>query len=274
MTLHRGTRAFTLIELLTVIAIIGVLAALTAPVITHFRKGDAMLAATRQLLDAVHRGRQLAISQHTTVYMVFAPPSLWNDPVYGSVSLTPAEKAAAIDVLDKQQTGYAYVSLRSVGDQPGRNTPRYLSGWETLPDSSFIPQWKFNNALTDIRDPFNGSALLFTVRGFKTTNIVPFPSEDAVYTPGLRPYATLPYIGFDYLGRLVDDNGQLLGRDEYIPLAHGSVVPARNPANKALLLAAPDQMEVPSGNSTNSSFNIVHIDWLTGRARLERLEVR
>jgi len=39
---------------------------------------DAMTAATRQMLDDVGRARQLAISQHTTVYMVFVPENFWN----------------------------------------------------------------------------------------------------------------------------------------------------------------------------------------------------
>src|ERR1041385_5836748 len=131
MKSRRASSAFTLIELLTVIGILVLLAALAAPVITNFRKGDAMLAATRQMLDAVHRGRQLAISQHTTVYMVFAPPTLYSDPAYLNLlsggSLTPAQRLAATNVLEKAQVGYTYVSLRSVGDQPGRGTPRYLS---------------------------------------------------------------------------------------------------------------------------------------------------
>jgi prepilin-type N-terminal cleavage/methylation domain-containing protein len=275
---RRTGSAFTLIELLTVIAIIGVLAALTAPVVGHFRKGDAMAAATRQMLDAVHRGRQLAISQHTTVYMVFSPPTLWSDPLYGNLSLTASERAAALSALEKEQTGYAFVSLRSVGDQPGRRTTRYLSAWETLPDSTFIPQWKFPQPSTptsmQIKDP--SGTVLFTVLDFDTTQSIPFPSEDAAYTLGLtRP--PLPYIAFDYLGRLVDANGLPLNRDEFIPLAHGSVSPARNPVTRVPIFgvgAAPDERELPPGNSTNSSYNVVHIDWLTGRARLERQEVK
>jgi prepilin-type N-terminal cleavage/methylation domain-containing protein len=268
--------AFTLIELLTVIAIIGVLAALTAPMVGHFRKGDAMAAATRQMLDAVHRGRQLAISQHTTVYMVFSPPWLYNDPVFTDVNLTSSERAAAISALEKAQTGYAFVSLRSVGDQPGKNTVRYLSSWETLPDNTFIPQWKFN-ALPAvlIRDPGTG-AVLFTVDAFAQTPLIPFPSEDAAYTPGLRR-PLLPYIAFDYLGRLVRPGSGQQDRDEFIPLAHGSVSPARDPVTRAPIFgasAAPDERELPPGNSTNSSYNVVHIDWVTGRARLERQEVK
>jgi hypothetical protein len=87
----------------------------------------------------------------------------------------------------------------------------------------------------------------------------------------------LPYIAFDYLGRLVKAGGVPATRDEYIPLAHGSVSPARDPVTRAPIIgpaAAPDERELPPGNSTNSSFNLIHIDWLTGRARLERQEVR
>ncbi len=278
MKLRRPYAAFTLIELIMVIAIIGVVAALAMPILSNFRKGDAMLAATRQMLDAVARARQLAISHHTTVYMVFAPPTLWSDPFYQNANLTAPERVSATNVLEKQLTGYAFVSLRTVGDQPGRHTPRYLSSWQSLPDSSFIPNWKFellnNQFLQFTPDPLRPGEV-YVVRGFNRANVpggpaIPFPSVDTAYNaPPVTPYAVLPYIAFDYLGRLVS------GRDEYIPLAHGSVLPARDPRTKALLTtSAPSALESPSGNSTNISFNLVHIDWLTGRARLERAETR
>jgi len=65
-------RAFTLIEMLAVIFILGVLAALLVPALKNIGHADAMTAATRQMLDDVGRARQLAISQHTTVYMVLS----------------------------------------------------------------------------------------------------------------------------------------------------------------------------------------------------------
>jgi type II secretory pathway pseudopilin PulG len=270
-TKSRNTRsAFTLIELLTVIGIVILIAAIALPVVTHFKKGDAMLAATRQLLDAVHRGRQLAINEHTTVYMIFAPPTLYQQAVYFDPALTtPQQKAAITNALDKQQVGYTYICFRSAGDQPGTRKPHLLSAWQTLPESTFIPAWKFNlvgAGTRRITDVMTGE--FFDVGAFDRVSI-PFPSDSATFktTPGL------PCIVFDYQGRLVTPNGQPLGHDEYIPLAHGSVIPARDKDSRLLLVGPPDELEVPAGNSTNT-FNVVHVDWLTGRARLERQVVR
>jgi prepilin-type N-terminal cleavage/methylation domain-containing protein len=284
MKLRRTYAAFTLIELLTVIGIIGLLAAVVGPVLTSFRKGDAMLAATRTMLDGVGRARQLAISQHTTVYMVFVPPNFWDNtlPLYQDLTaynkLPASELIKATNVLDKQLSGFTFVSLRSIGDQPGRNTPHYLAAWQSLPDKAFIAPWKFNLGVNNtlfITD--NASGQVFPVRGFNVTNTIPFPSDDVPYLgiAGVPPYVNLPYIAFDYQGRLVSGDGTPLGRDEYIPLAHGSVSLAINPATrKAQATGITIVQEQKPGNSTNTAYNLIHIDWLTGRARLEHQQVK
>ena len=93
------SRAFTLIEMLAVIAILGLIAGLAVPALKNLGKSDATVTAARQLLDDIGRARQLAISQRTTVYMVFMPTNFWDFP--GTVNfnnnwwnnLTPAQKA-------------------------------------------------------------------------------------------------------------------------------------------------------------------------------------
>src|SRR5437016_11503932 len=104
-TFHAG--AFTLIELLVVISIVGLLAAVAVPVVNNF-KPNVVAGATRQLLDDVARARQLAISQRTTVYMVFVPTNFWKDPVYHNASWTAADLRKATNLFDKQMIGYNF----------------------------------------------------------------------------------------------------------------------------------------------------------------------
>jgi prepilin-type N-terminal cleavage/methylation domain-containing protein len=250
----RHSSGFTLIELLVVIAILGILAGLAVPALKNLGKSDANVSAARQLLDDVGRARQLAMSQRTTVYMVFVPTNFWNYPGVSGVN-TPA----LTNLCDKQLTGYNFVSFRTVGDQPGRGQTNYLSAWQSLPDNTFIPLWKFNprNNLP-FYVPNQPGVKSFPVLGFdRTVNVMPFPvlNSPAACT-------NLPYIAFNYLGQLTS------GQDEYIPLAHGSVGDAVD-GTKALQFASPTVTETPPGNSTNSAYNLVHIDGLTGRAVLE-----
>lgn len=253
-------------------AIIGLLAGLAVPVLNNFRP-NYTASATAQLMDALARARQLAISQRTTVYMVFVPTNYWGDPGYARVLGNPAEAAKGDKLLDKQVIGYNFVSLRSLGDQPGRPSVRYLDSWRTLPEGAFIYPGKLaldNPSLPMLfytNLPGQPSAFV-RVYGFDRINSVPFPSEDAPRTSPNRPYATLPYIGFDYLGRVIS------GKDEIIPLSKGSVGFSRGPDRKPLRML-PSLNEQPPGNATNNiSYNLIYIDWLTGRARAIHQEVR
>jgi prepilin-type N-terminal cleavage/methylation domain-containing protein len=267
--------AFSLIELLAVIAIMGLIAAMVGPTLAGYRKGDAMAAGTRQMLDAVARARQLAITERTTVYMVFVPANFWQTPGFSVATLSQPERTLVTNLVEKQFTGYTFLSLRSMGDQPGRYTPRFLSSWQNLPDGTFVPPWKFTytlpgNYLYRITNPINGQ--FFDVAGFQT-NAFPFPTEQSFYR-GPDTYITLPYVAFNYLGQLSTADGRLVDRDEFIPLAIGSVTTPMAENRVALLGAgAPIARETPAWNSTNS-FNLIHIDRLTGRARLERQEVK
>jgi hypothetical protein len=164
-------------------------------------------------------------------------------------------------LCDKQLTGYTFVSLRSVGDQPGQGQPHYLAPWQTLPDGTFIAFQKFYTTNT-IVDPISGAS--YPISEFNYTNNFPFPTETATTNS-----VWLPWIAFNYLGQLTVDGQTVAGADEYIPIAKGSVLFARDPTTKAFQFNSPDVAENPPGNSTNISYNIVHIDRLTGRAVLE-----
>ena len=259
--------------MLVVIAIIGILAAVSLPTMSQWGKGNAMLASTRQMLDDVQRARQHAISQRTTVYMVFCPENFWSDANYAPVLLNTTEKAKGEKLYGKQLNAYTFVTLRSVGDQPGTTSPRYLSSWKTLSEGATIALWKFNSPLllpTVVADPINPTRSDFplNVYGFNITTNIPFPSVDAppkLYG-NVKAWAGLPYIAFNHLGQ-----PESL-KDEFIPLAKGSVSYARD-ANRVATQAAPTITENPPGNSVNA-FTIVRIDKLTGRARLEKQEFK
>src|SRR5208282_6312994 len=165
-----GESAFTLLELLVVISILGLLAALTLPVLKNFGKSDATLGASRQLLDGVARARQMAMSDRTTVYMVFIPTNYWVDSAQNFPNpwfnnLTPALQTAVTNLADRQLSGYNFVAKGAIGDQPGQHAWHYLGQWQGLPDGTFIAWTKFTNSTVGpltvpsywITDPVNGN---------------------------------------------------------------------------------------------------------------------
>jgi prepilin-type N-terminal cleavage/methylation domain-containing protein len=270
-------RAFTLLELLVVIAILGVLAALSAPTLRAF-KPNVMAAATQQLLTDLGRARQLAIVNRTTVYMVFVPTNFYDPagaysrlPTTSAPGTTP-ERDKADKLLNKQLIGYNFVSLRGLGEQPGVLSPRYLSQWRTLPEGTFIALQKFAPPNYTFPPITNGvTQERFPLKPFPVTNNIPFPSEMVSLVPNAKPYVPLPYVAFNYLGQLVSRPNN---ESEIIPLARGSVSFGKD-ATKAPTKRAPTFVESPPGNSTNNlSFNLIYIDGLTGRAHVERVEVR
>jgi len=272
----RPSAGFTLIELLVVIAIIAILTGLAVPAIKNLGRSNILTSSSRQLLDDIGRARQLAVTHRTTVYMVFVPTNFWSlNAAHWWPNLTPAQKTVVTNLFGLQMSGYNYLSFGDVGDQPGNHAWHYLSSWQSMPEGTYIAASKFSQyppfVATHIQaweQDYNGGQPN-PISCF--TNLsVPFPTSDTNSPAYGFTFLPLPVIAFDYTGRLVsemDSGGNL--HDAYIPLTQGSILPARDGRTKIMQMALPSVLERPPGNTTNISYNIIHIDALTGRAQLE-----
>jgi hypothetical protein len=109
-----------------------------------------------------------------------------------------------------------------------------------------------------------GTFNMFTIYPFPNNLAFPFPAADAVGPSGTSFRMPLPCIGFSPLGQLSTTTNS----DAFIPLDRGSVL---YPAGSGPVPATP--IETPAGNAVNDC-NIIHIDWLTARAKIERNQQR
>jgi hypothetical protein len=229
-------------------AIIAILASVGLPALRGIGKGNRMSGAVRQVMDDLALARLKAISSRSPVYMVFVPTNLLER--IAAEPLDPVRRQLT-NLVSSQFSGYALLSKRSVGDQPGQERPQYVSEWKQLPEGILFAPFKFNAALTNYPYEY--------VRSFPMMDNgwLPFP-----HSTNFLPGFPLPVLGFNARGQLMPVAG-MDPRDEIIPLAEGSVFYGDLNGR----LTTPDVEIKPPDNFTN---NVIRINWLTGRASVEQ----
>ena len=247
--------AFTLVEMLVVLAIIAILAALTLPHIRGHSESVAIDAATHQLVEDLSFARQKAISQRSVVAVVFVTDAVF-DPQELPLRNADANELPEIRRLQAGAfTHYAIYQLRRVGEQPGRATEGYITEWKALPEKTFLPT---NNNFSVLNLPRGPASVRF-----------PFPFSDS-NDPQSPMGASFPYVAFDAEGRsvkarapygdlrIVEPTG-----DIGISVARGAVFYART--NGVVLNL--ELQEIPPYNGTG---NVIRVDALTGRAKRDQ----
>jgi prepilin-type N-terminal cleavage/methylation domain-containing protein len=272
--------AFTLLELLTVIAIVGILAAIALPTLNAF-KPNPLAAASRQMLDDLAYARHKAIADHTTVYVVFMPP---RDNLEATIlnNIDPVDQQR---MAKAQYVSYALYEKRNVGDQPGQGLPHWITGWRKLPQGVIFAPQKFGTAppVPPAWQPSGAPAAPAGMANY-ATQIHPFnytnagqifsSPENSLHT---NSHSQFPTIAFSYSGGLAQLSEQWIlytnnlpvpGYDCVIPLMKANISPTTN-------WAAPTYNELMPGSWNDVNLrNWIVVDGPTGRARIDRAEIK
>lgn len=233
-----SSRGFTLLELLAVMFVVAILAALTMSGLRNFQKSKTQLSATFQIMADLHNARQRALASGSPVYVVFFPANLYvtnvaRNPVYhaGLTNYFTTNKAAA---QLRPMASYAFYSTETMGDQPGRHHARYLTGWKQLPSGT---RFGFVN---ETNNQFSSG----TWRDWRWVRGI----EDESNVTS-RPPLYLPYLCFNHRGQLVrETNYTLQPLLAPVTLYNGFIQPS----------------QALAGTKTNR----IRIHHITGRARM------
>jgi hypothetical protein len=259
------------VELLVVMAVIGLLAAIGLPALRGIGRGTGMSSSVRQLLDDLALARLTAINGRTRVCVVFLPPVL--PPRTPAQFLQPyaADKRSyrtLLNAFDGQMSTYTILMERSVGDQPGQNRPRYVREWRRLPEGVVVAPWSFDEMPPPANITLDDRYFPFTYR-----RDLPFPITEPLFPARVRE--PLPCLIFEPTGQLAQTwpwEGAVTApyyrrsRDRVVTLVPGSVLVGRDQNGVPTTVDLP-----PPQRKAGQAFEETRIlvSGLTGRASVE-----
>jgi prepilin-type N-terminal cleavage/methylation domain-containing protein len=201
---HRRSAAFTLVELLTVIAIMVIVAAISIPAFAVMFAGNNMVQAKNQLSAAVAGARTLAIDNHTEVALIF-----FEEPGHTA------------------ETAYAYEQLSPGQGGQGTGTTQYF---QPMPQESvqYLPKGVYVATLVGTADSYgvnnadNGFAMppqqLPAIIGTGASATITFtqPNNTTWANSSTNQAAPLRAIVFDGNGHLIIVNSMITQEPEQI----------------------------------------------------------
>jgi hypothetical protein len=244
-----------------VIAVIGMLAAVGLPAMRGIGKGSAMKASVRQMLDDLARARLTALNSRSRVCVVFLHPMLDVNSLEAYRAFPDSYKTL-VNIFGDQMSSYAIITERTVGDQPGRNQPRYVLDWRRLPEGVVIAPWSFLPWEGAI--PAWGAGLNEEDFPFELRTDLPFPVDDTLQLIG-HPRTRVSCLVFEPSGQLSFGTNRL-SPDRVIRLMPGSVLVGRDEQGIPTSVDLPP----PTRNSDRDYEETeIRISGLTGRATVE-----
>jgi len=125
--LKQATQAFTLIELILVLALLGIITSMVAPAMSNFIRGRALDAEARRLAALIHAGQSRAVSEGM-------PTVLWVDEKKNSYGLEAETSGKNGDPKAENLT--LDETLRIAVVNTGATAPTLIRG---LPAIKFLP---------------------------------------------------------------------------------------------------------------------------------------